>query len=147
MPVNMFPTDSAHGSEVSVEWLYDNIANMSWAGNLEEAERQMFRQNGFYSTLVQPGLRLVSLNTNFCQGENFYLFMGFNDPANMLSWLTQQLLAAEQAGDHFNHALSARCAPSNLVRNRNKASRASQLYIVVCYMFQVREFMFLVIIL
>lgn len=102
MPVNMFPSASAQGTDVSVEWLYDGIANMSWANSLTQEERDLFRQNGFYSTLITEGLRLISLNTNFCQSENFYLFLDFSDPADMLAWLVQELFAAEQAG----HSLS-----------------------------------------
>ena len=105
MPVNMFPSASAQGTDVSVEWLYDGIANMSWANSLTQEERDLFRQNGFYSTLVTEGLRLISLNTNFCQGENFYLFLDFSDPADMLAWLVQELFAAEQAGNTQNGML------------------------------------------
>ena len=61
----MFPTDSAMGSNVSGEWLYDGIAGLGWADSLEPEARDLFRQNGFYSSLVRPGLRIISLNTNY----------------------------------------------------------------------------------
>ena len=94
----MFPTDSAMGSNVSGEWLYDGIAGLGWADSLEPEARDLFRQNGFYSSLVRPGLRIISLNTNFCQGENFFLFLDFSDPADQLAWLTETLWNAELAG-------------------------------------------------
>ena len=97
-PVNMFPTDSALASNVSGEWLYSGIADLSWADSLEPEARDLFRQNGFYSSLVRPGFRIISLNTNFCQGENFFLFLDFSDPADQLAWLADELLKAEQAG-------------------------------------------------
>jgi len=98
-PVNMFPTAEAQGTNVSVEWLYDNVADMEWANSLNIEDRDMFRQNGFYTTLLQPGLRLVSLNTNFCHGENFFMFLDFSDPAEQLSWLIQVLLKSELEGE------------------------------------------------
>ena len=94
----MFPTDSALASNVSGEWLYSGIADLDWADSLEPEARDLFRQNGFYSSLVRPGFRIISLNTNFCQGENFFLFLDFSDPADQLAWLAEELLKAELAG-------------------------------------------------
>ena len=97
-PVNTFPTDAERGTNVSVEWLYDGVADLPWADNLVMEDEEMFRRNGFFTTLIQPGLRLISLNTNFCQGENFFLFLDFSDPAEQLNRLTQQLTLSEQLG-------------------------------------------------
>ena len=36
---------------------------------------------------LRPGLRLVSLNTNFCNNFNFWLLLNFKDPSNHLHWL------------------------------------------------------------
>ena len=97
-PVDTFPTDAERGTNVSIEWLYDSVADLAWADNLDMEDKEMFLKNGFYTTLVQPGLRLISLNTNFCQGGNFFLFLDFSDPADQLKWLTQQLTLSEQLG-------------------------------------------------
>ena len=59
--MNMFPTAEAQGTNVSVEWLYDNVADMEWASSLNIDERDMFRQNGFYTTLLQPGKLYISV--------------------------------------------------------------------------------------
>ena len=97
-PVDTFPTDAERGSNVSIEWLYDSVADLAWADNLVMEDKEMFLRNGFYTTLIQPGLRLISLNTNFCQGGNFFLFLDFSDPAEQLKWLTEQLTLSEQKG-------------------------------------------------
>ena len=49
--------------------------------------------------LVQPGLRLVSLNMNFCARENFWLMVNSTDPANQLQWLVHILQASEDLGE------------------------------------------------
>ena len=59
--MNMFPTAEAQGTNVSVEWLYDNVADMEWANSLNIEDRDMFRQNGFYTTLLQPGKLYISV--------------------------------------------------------------------------------------
>ena len=61
-PVNMFPPSDHHGTNVSVEWLYDNVADLAWAETLDTGARDMFRQNGFYTTLIQPGLRCRNIS-------------------------------------------------------------------------------------
>ena len=95
----MFPTDGEEDSPVSGSWLYNGVADLSWGQHVSQEDLQTFRRNGFYSTLVKPGLRIISLNTNFCTGENFFLLLGFNDPAGQLAWLAQELFRAEEAGE------------------------------------------------
>lgn len=48
---------------------------------------------------VWPGLRLVSLNMNFCSQANFWLLINSTDPAGQLQWLVGVLEAAEQQGE------------------------------------------------
>lgn len=57
------------------------------------------RYGGFYTTEVQPGLRVVSLNMNFCARENFWLMVNSTDPANQLQWLVHILQASEDKGE------------------------------------------------
>lgn len=57
------------------------------------------RTAGFYTVQVWPGLRLVSLNMNFCSQANFWLLINSTDPAGQLQWLVGVLAAAEQAGE------------------------------------------------
>lgn len=58
-----------------------------------------FRIGGFYALSPRPGLRLVSLNMNFCSRENFWLLINSTDPAGQLQWLVGELQAAEDRGD------------------------------------------------
>jgi len=104
-PVNSFPTGDLVDSVVSGDWLYGGLAVEPWADNLEEEARVSFRENGFYSTLVRPGLRIIALNNNFCVGMNFFLMLDFSDPGDQLSWLVHQLLQSEANGESV-HILS-----------------------------------------
>lgn len=58
-----------------------------------------FRIGGFYALSPRPGLRLISLNMNFCSRENFWLLINSTDPAGQLQWLVGELQAAEDRGD------------------------------------------------
>lgn len=58
-----------------------------------------FRIGGFYALSPHPGLRLISLNMNFCSRENFWLLINSTDPAGQLQWLVRELQAAEDRGD------------------------------------------------
>lgn len=58
-----------------------------------------FRIGGFYALSPRPGLRLISLNMNFCSRENFWLMINSTDPAGQLQWLVGELQTAEDRGD------------------------------------------------
>lgn len=60
---------------------------------------RLSRYGGFYSMVVQPGLRVVSLNMNFCARENFWLMVNSTDPANQLQWLVHILQTSEDVGE------------------------------------------------
>ena len=49
----------------------------------------------FLQISLRKGLRLISLNTNFCNNMNFWLLINFEDPHKHLHWLYNQLLKAE----------------------------------------------------
>ena len=58
-----------------------------------------FRIGGYYTLSPRPGLRLISLNMNFCSRENFWLLINSTDPAGQLQWLVGELQASEDRGD------------------------------------------------
>lgn len=58
-----------------------------------------FSRGGFYTAQVQPGLRVVSLNMNFCAKENYWLMVNSTDPADQLQWLVLILQEAENKGE------------------------------------------------
>ena len=47
------------------QWLYDTVVN-SWEKLQKQPLPPSARYAGYYSILIRPGLRLISLNTNFC---------------------------------------------------------------------------------
>lgn len=53
---------------------------------------------------IQPGLRVISLNMNFCARENFWLMVNSTDPANQLQWLVHVLQASEDKGEKVSLA-------------------------------------------
>ncbi|KAM9846833.1 sphingomyelin phosphodiesterase [Aulostomus maculatus] len=96
-PVNSFPPPFVHGNRSSA-WLYNTMAE-EWAHWLPEQALKTLRYGGFYTAEIQPGLRVVSLNMNFCARENFWLMVNSTDPANQLQWLVQILQASEDKGE------------------------------------------------
>ncbi|XP_069496639.1 sphingomyelin phosphodiesterase [Ambystoma mexicanum] len=92
-PVNSFPPPFIHGNKSST-WLYEAMAE-AWQDWLPDEALQMLRAAGFYTLRIRPGLRLVSLNMNFCPEENFWLIINSTDPAGQLQWLIRVLQAAE----------------------------------------------------
>lgn len=57
------------------------------------------RLGGFYTLPIWRGLRLVSLNMNFCSEANFWLLINSTDPAGQLQWLVGILQKAEESGE------------------------------------------------
>ncbi|GCC38205.1 hypothetical protein chiPu_0016717, partial [Chiloscyllium punctatum] len=99
-PVNSFPPPFIHGNESSA-WLYDAMVQ-AWKGWLPEEAQETLRRAGFYTVKLNPGLRLVSLNMNFCSHENFWLLVNSTDPAGQLQWLVSILQEAEDSGDKID---------------------------------------------
>lgn len=96
-PVNSFPPPFIHGNRSS-SWLYNRMAE-EWAPWLPETALKTLRYGGFYTLEIQPGLRVVSLNMNFCAQENFWLMINSTDPANQLQWLVHVLQSSEDKGE------------------------------------------------
>ncbi|KAM9332450.1 sphingomyelin phosphodiesterase isoform 2-T2 [Pholidichthys leucotaenia] len=96
-PVNSFPPPFVHGNRSST-WLYNAMAE-EWAPWLPQQALKTLRYGGFYTVEIQPGLRVVSLNMNFCARENFWLMVNSTDPADQLQWLVRVLQASEDKGE------------------------------------------------
>ncbi|CAF2554038.1 unnamed protein product [Rotaria sp. Silwood2] len=92
-PCNLYPTPNIRTDNIS--WLYEALAN-SWIKlGLPADTRDSIERGAFYTTLVRPGLRLISLNMNYCSRENFWLLINTTDPLGQLQWLIQWLQYAE----------------------------------------------------
>ncbi|XP_062983832.1 sphingomyelin phosphodiesterase [Elgaria multicarinata webbii] len=97
VPVNSFPPPYVHGNQSST-WLYSAMAE-AWHQWLPPDALATLRKGGFYTLSVLPGLRLVSLNMNFCSEANFWLLINSTDPAGQLQWLVDVLQRAEASGE------------------------------------------------
>ncbi|KAH6927920.1 hypothetical protein HPB50_009963 [Hyalomma asiaticum] len=100
VPPNMFPetdhSDAQHAEKS--QWLYGALAD-DWKVWLPEDALATVRRAGYYVAKPRDGLRVISLNTNFCYNFNFWLFVNSTDPGNQLHWLVGELLDAERVGD------------------------------------------------
>ena len=85
-PCNLFPTPNIQSDNIT--WLYEALAD-SWIKlGLPEDTRESITRGGFYTTLVRPGLRMISLNMNYCAPENYWLFINATDPLGQLQWVS-----------------------------------------------------------
>ncbi|KAG0351221.1 hypothetical protein BG005_009314 [Podila minutissima] len=96
-PTNLFPTKATGGD---IQWLYDSLAD-DWSRWLPVDAVNSVKNYGAYTASPAPGLRIISLNNNFCYTLNFYLYGKTKDydPNGELKWLVAQLQAAEDAGE------------------------------------------------
>ncbi|CAF2610652.1 unnamed protein product [Rotaria sp. Silwood2] len=92
-PCNMFPTPMVRSDNIS--WLYEALADSWFTLGLPSDTRDTITRGAFYTTIVRPGLRLISLNMNYCSSENYWLFINATDPLGQLQWLIQWLQYAE----------------------------------------------------
>ncbi|XP_063162141.1 sphingomyelin phosphodiesterase [Candoia aspera] len=113
VPVNAFPPPYVLGNQSSA-WLYDAMAD-AWQQWLPPQALQMLRLGGFYSLPIWPGLRLVSLNMNFCSEGNFWLLINSTDPAGQLQWLVGILQRAEESGEKVH--IIGHIPPSHCLRS------------------------------
>ncbi|XP_041360844.1 sphingomyelin phosphodiesterase-like [Gigantopelta aegis] len=92
-PVNSFPPPFIKGNN-SISWLYYPLAN-SWMKWLSPEAKATVQKGAFYTVSPFPGFRIVSLNTNYCNNQNWWLLLNVTDPAGQLKWLIDVLQAAE----------------------------------------------------
>lgn len=77
-----------------MSWLYDYLDEL-WQKWLPSTTSKTIRRGAFYSVLVRPGFRIISLNTMFCNKLNFWLAINTTDPADELHWFINELQLAE----------------------------------------------------
>uniref|UniRef100_T1IYT3 Saposin B-type domain-containing protein n=1 Tax=Strigamia maritima TaxID=126957 RepID=T1IYT3_STRMM len=92
-PVNSFPPPFVKGND-SIAWLYDELID-AWGNWLPNYTTPTIRKGAFYSVLVSPGFRIISLNLNYCNNRNWWLLLNTTDPAEELQWLIYELQYAE----------------------------------------------------
>lgn len=86
------------------DWLLTQLSQYfsSW---LPQPQLDSFTQSAAYTYSWIPGFRVISFPSPLCLTYNFWLWMDWSDPGNMLAWLVEQLTLAEQEGDKV-HILS-----------------------------------------
>lgn len=109
-PSNQIPADEGRD-------YYDQLLKAShWNILLKPEDQDQFLKGGFYSCLIHPGLRLLSLNTNL-----YYVLDKENvakpDPANQFQWLDQQLRYASDHGEKI--IIMAHVPPGGFERSMN----------------------------
>ncbi|XP_051164735.1 sphingomyelin phosphodiesterase isoform X1 [Leptopilina boulardi] len=96
-PVNSFPPEFITDND-SISWLYDEL-DIQWKKWLPSAVSHTVRRGAYYSVLVRPGFRILSVNTNYCNNKNWWLLINSTDPTNELQWLIYELQTAEMNGE------------------------------------------------
>ncbi|CAH0405385.1 unnamed protein product [Chilo suppressalis] len=97
-PVNSFPPPYISSPDLNIAWLYDEL-DSQWRRWLPAGVSPTVRRGAFYSVLVRPGFRIISLNMNYCNNKNWWLLMNSTDPATELQWLIYELQTAEFSGE------------------------------------------------
>jgi len=82
----MYPTPNIRSDNIS--WLYEALADNWIQLGLPNNTRDSILQGAFYTTIIRSGLRLISLNMNYCAEHNLWLFINSTDPLNQLQWVT-----------------------------------------------------------
>lgn len=97
----MIPVDSFSPSNLlgiargdSPEWVY-KVLDGYWSRWLPDDTVKTIMKDGLYAVHVLPGLKIISLNTNFCHSNNFWLYINSTDPGGQLQWLVHELQMSE----------------------------------------------------
>ena len=96
-PVNSFPPNYIRGYN-NISWLYYSLYK-AWGPWLTSSALETVRRFGYYTLLVKPGLRLISLNMNYCNNQNFWMLKNPDDPDGELRWFVNTLFDAEKKGE------------------------------------------------
>ncbi|KAG0179415.1 hypothetical protein DFQ29_002136 [Apophysomyces sp. BC1021] len=107
-PVNIFPLKNSKipieeaREYLNLEWLYKGLSE-NWRGWLarNSVPDDIERNTGSYVARPVHGLKLISLNTNFCYTFNWWLYENpaEKDPNGVLMWLVQQLQESEDVAE------------------------------------------------
>ncbi|GMS96571.1 hypothetical protein PENTCL1PPCAC_18746 [Pristionchus entomophagus] len=98
------PCDSmaAHGMDEydtrGPSWLYNTLAD-TWGRWISPESVEGVKYRASYVEYPSPGLKLISVNSVYCSGINFYMFINQTDPDGTLTWLISELLDSEAKGE------------------------------------------------
>lgn len=106
-PTNIFPLKTSKipieekRHYLHLEWLYKSLS-MSWRGWLtRDMTSDVEHNSASYVARPVNGLKLISVNTNFCYNMNWWLYEHptQRDPNGVLGWLIDQLQDSEDRGE------------------------------------------------
>ncbi|XP_035230475.1 sphingomyelin phosphodiesterase-like [Stegodyphus dumicola] len=95
--INSFPQPEVKG-RFSIQWLHEEVTK-AWGHWLPPEALRTLRKGMYYAVRINPGLRLLSLNMNYCNSQNWWMLLNSTDPGQELEWLVQQLQEAELRGE------------------------------------------------
>ncbi|KAK9730903.1 Acid sphingomyelin phosphodiesterase C-terminal region [Popillia japonica] len=98
VPAGSFPPPWVTETDASTSWLYTELSKQ-WSKWLPSSVNNTIFHGAFYSVLLRPGFRLISLNMNYCMSVNWWLVVNSTDPAKQLQWLIHELQEAEDKGE------------------------------------------------
>jgi sphingomyelin phosphodiesterase len=89
----LYPTPYVKADNIS--WLYSALAREWTKTGLPSYLSANISNGAFYTIKIFSNLRLISLNTNYCPRENFWLLINSTDPLGQLDWLSKTLQESE----------------------------------------------------
>uniref|UniRef100_A0A1I8IP86 Sphingomyelin phosphodiesterase n=1 Tax=Macrostomum lignano TaxID=282301 RepID=A0A1I8IP86_9PLAT len=97
VPVNSFPPRYIMGND-SMDWLYTKVWQLlsPW---IPADQKANVLGGGYYTHLLRPGLRVVSLNMNYGGDLNWWLLGNLTDPDGQYQWFIDVLQRAEDSGE------------------------------------------------
>ncbi|TKR96369.1 hypothetical protein L596_010399 [Steinernema carpocapsae] len=103
VPVNSFAPHFAP-EKFQPAWLYESVSKAERMWINKEAQEDM-EYRGSYVIQAAEKLKVVSLNTGYCETTNFWLYINETDPDGAMTWFVKQLFKAETDG-HFVHVMA-----------------------------------------
>ena len=97
-----FPVNAMNFDEQ--DEVMDQLAAI-WKRWLDDESFELFKKYGYYSMPMKgnkefwDGYRVIALNTETCNHQNWYLFSQLNDPADMLKWVEKEFQQLEDNGE------------------------------------------------
>jgi sphingomyelin phosphodiesterase len=100
VPVNTFGPHFVP-KQFRPQWLYSAVYNSGkkWL-NAKNAKEMIYRAS--YAIKLSPKLKLITVNTGYCETTNFFLYLNQVDPDTTLAWLAKELQKAESNGEYVH---------------------------------------------
>ncbi|XP_031340701.1 sphingomyelin phosphodiesterase-like isoform X2 [Photinus pyralis] len=100
-PDGCYPPPWVSDPKFSISWLSKKLVKF-WMDWIPSSQKRNVLHGAYYSIHPRPGLRVLSLNTNYCHCRNWWLYINSIDPAEQLEWLVNELHKAEISGERVH---------------------------------------------